>query len=126
MPWHYQVLPGWLAEVFGRLVLLGSVALLLATVYKVLYPDIYGLWTKVLAPRQRRAVLDRVEKLHAEGSPVPRALSRQVESWNQEMAQDQRDRDRIVALSAAIARSTSDDTPEGKPPGVPKGSPSQT
>lgn len=102
-PWHYQVLPGWLAEVFGRLVLLSSVAFLLATIYKVLYPDIYGLWTKVLAPRQRRAVLDRVEKLQAEGGQVPTALARQVEAWNSEMTQDRLDRERIVTLSASLS-----------------------
>lgn len=103
IPWHYQALPGWLAEVFGQLVLLGSVAILLATIYKVAYPDFYGLWTKVLAPSQRRAVLDRVENLRTAGKPVPPSLVRQVNAWNREVIQERLDRERIASLSAALS-----------------------
>lgn len=55
IPWQYRTLPPALADLFIPLALIGTIFLLAASVYQVLLPEAYSLWTGVLRPgRERR------------------------------------------------------------------------
>lgn len=54
MPWQYHALPPALADLFIPLALAGTIFLIAASVYSLLLPEFYSLWTGVLRPRRER------------------------------------------------------------------------
>ena len=61
IPWQYRQLPPTLADLFIPLALAGTIFLIAASIYQVLLPEFYSLWTGVLRPRRER----RREHRHA-------------------------------------------------------------
>lgn len=100
MPWQFRLLPGWLAEALGKILVLGFLALFFDLVYEVLYIH-SALWTKFIEPRQRRKVLDTIDQLEQNSQAVPAAVQEKVESLSEKITQDQRDKERIKQLAEA-------------------------
>lgn len=106
-PWQFKLLPGWLAEALGKILVLGFLALFFDLLYKVLY--VHGaLWTKFIEPRQRRKLLTTVDQLQNAGQTVPATLQHKIENLAEKVTQDQRDKERITQLAKAFqtARAT--------------------
>lgn len=100
-PWQFKLLPGWLAEALGKILVLGFLALFFDLVYKVLY--VHGaLWTKFIEPRQRRKLLATIDQLETTGQAVPLALQHKIENLAEKVSQDQRDKERITQLAKAF------------------------
>lgn len=111
-PWQFRILPGQIAEVFYLLALIGSVTFVLMAIYKFLLPDVHGTWSKILSPRQTRALLTELERSQAEGRPLRPSQQRQLTRLI-----NQRNRDK--ALQALlddyvrnVSQATSDDHAE--------------
>jgi len=98
LPWQYTVMPAPVAEIFGQLVALGSLSLLLITLYKFVFPDLHGMWDKILGPRERDRLVTRLEQAQAKGNPI---TSRQRKRLQRYISRHNRDRkvwDRIERL----------------------------
>jgi uncharacterized protein len=116
-PWQYRTLPHIIAEVLVPLLILGSIAIVLNSFYKLLLPDIHGLWAKVLSPRQRRAALDAMEKRRAEGKPLTKRQRMRLERVLLQFEADKVDRARAEALKTQIvAESDVQLSSAGSPP----------
>jgi TRAP-type uncharacterized transport system substrate-binding protein len=71
VPWQFENLPPVLADSFFALVLFGTVLLLVASIYSLLLPEFYGLWTGVLRPRSEEKFIASMERAVAEGRDIP-------------------------------------------------------
>jgi len=65
VPWQYQTLPPVLADLFIPLAVAGTIFLVLASLYQVLLPEAYSLWTGVLRPSRQRRREVRAERRSA-------------------------------------------------------------
>jgi hypothetical protein len=72
IPWQYRTLPPALADLFIPLALIGTIFLLAASVYQVLLPEAYSLWTGVLRPGRERRRERRQEKRAARAAHTHR------------------------------------------------------
>lgn len=100
-PWQFRLLPGPMAEVFYLLLLLGSVTLILMSIYKFLLPDVHGTWSKILSPRQTEALLNEVERAQREGRPLRRSHQRRLDRLIRQRDRDHALRARLDAVSRA-------------------------
>lgn len=62
IPWQFRELPPALADLFIPLALIGTIFLLAASVYQVILPEAYSLWTDVLRPGRVRRRERREDK----------------------------------------------------------------
>ena len=77
IPWQYEALPGFIAEQWTALLVLGSILLLIATIYSVFFPDVYGLWTGILRPKFDRMDRDTLQAALQSGKELsPRQRAR--------------------------------------------------
>lgn len=70
IPWQYEHLLPVLADSFVSLLILGTLILLAASVWSIMLPEAYSLWTGVLRPRAEDRFLSRMEARRAEGLPL--------------------------------------------------------
>lgn len=63
VPWQYSTLPAFIADQWTALLVIGSILLLIASIYSVFLPEVYGLWTGILRPR-----LDRKDRMLLEAA----------------------------------------------------------
>jgi len=98
VPWQFENLPPVLADSFLGLVVLGTLLLLVASVYSIFLPDIYGLWTGVLRPRSEEKYLAAMEKSLAEG----RELSPRDQSRLEKILSQHEERDRMQARAERL------------------------
>lgn len=60
-----------------ELLVIGSVLLLVASIYSVFFPEVYGLWTGILRPELDRKDRELLETAHASGKELtPRQRAR--------------------------------------------------
>lgn len=81
IPWQYSALPTFIADQWTALLVIGSILLLVASIYSVFFPEVYGLWTGILRPkldRKDRAVLESALASGKELSPRQRARLMQL------------------------------------------------
>lgn len=81
VPWQYEALPGFIADQWTALLVFGSLLLLVASVYSVFFPEVYGLWTGILRPkldRKDRAILEAALARGRELTPRQRARLRDL------------------------------------------------
>lgn len=77
VPWQYEALPGFIAEQWTALLVLGSILLLVATIYSVFFPDVYGVWTGILRPKFDRTDRDMLQAALQSGKELsPRQRAR--------------------------------------------------
>ncbi len=77
VPWQYSALPGFIADQWTALLVIGSVLLLVASIYSVFFPEVYGLWTGILRPKLDRKDRELLETALASGKePTPRQRAR--------------------------------------------------
>ncbi len=77
VPWQYSALPGFIADQWTALLVIGSVLLLVASIYSVFFPEVYGLWTGILRPTLDRKDREPLETALASGKePTPRQRAR--------------------------------------------------
>lgn len=77
VPWQYEALPGFIAEQWTALLVLGSILLLVATIYSVFFPDVYGVWTGILRPKFDRMDRDMLQAALQSGKELsPRQRAR--------------------------------------------------
>ena len=67
VPWHFATLPPILADYFFGLVFLGTLILVVASIWSILLPEVYSLWTRIIRPRAEERYLAAMEKSLAEG-----------------------------------------------------------
>ena len=67
IPWQYTHLPPVLADSFVNLVVLGTALLIIATVYGLFLPEVYGLWQSVIKPRSAERYINEMEAALASG-----------------------------------------------------------
>ena len=70
VPWHFATLPPILADYFFGLVFLGTLILVVASIWSILLPEVYSLWTRIIRPRAEERYLAAMEKSLAEGSEL--------------------------------------------------------
>lgn len=70
VPWQYQNLPPLIADSFVSLLVLGTLLLVLASVYSVFLPEAYSLWANVIRPRTEERYLTAMETTIADGRPL--------------------------------------------------------
>jgi hypothetical protein len=96
MPWQFRSLPHLIAEVLIPLVVVGTIALFLNTLYKFFLPEMHGLFQKILTPQQHRKLLESAERRRARGQPLTprqeRRLRRIVEQSVDQRSDDERAR----------------------------------
>jgi hypothetical protein len=96
MPWQFRSLPHVLAEILIPLVVVGTIALFLNTLYKFFLPEMHSLFQKILTPQQRRKLLESAERRRARGEPLTtrqeRRLRRIVEQSVDQRSDDERAR----------------------------------
>ncbi len=96
MPWQFRSLPHVIAEVLIPLVVVGTIALFLNTLYKFFLPEMHSLFQKILTPQQRRKLLESAERRRARGEPLTprqeRRLRRIVEQSVDQRSDDERAR----------------------------------
>lgn len=98
MPWQFRSLPHIIAEILIPLVVVGTVALFLNTLYKFFLPEMHSLFLKILGPQQRRKVLDSAEKRRAQGKPLTARQQRRLLQILAQSANQQSDDERARAL----------------------------
>ena len=77
VPWQYSALPGFIADQWTALLVIGSVLLLVASIYSVFFPEVYGLWTGILRPKLDRKDRELLETALASGKELtPRQRAR--------------------------------------------------
>ncbi|CAB4921073.1 MAG: hypothetical protein F2836_01125 [Actinobacteria bacterium] len=77
VPWQYSALPGFIADQWTALLVIGSVLLLVASIYSVFFPEVYGLWTGILRPKLDRKDRELLESALASGKELtPRQRTR--------------------------------------------------
>jgi hypothetical protein len=91
LPWQYTVMPAPIAEIFGPLIALGSLSLLLITLYKFVFPDLHGTLDKILGPRERQLFIRRLEHAQQQGNPITKRQRKRLQRYI-----DRHDRDRTV------------------------------
>ena len=70
IPWQYQNLPPLLADSFVSLLVLGTLLLILGSIYQVFLPEVYSLWSNVIRPRSEEKYLTAMEAVIAEGGAM--------------------------------------------------------
>jgi len=98
LPWQYTVLPAPIAEIFGPLVALGSLLLLLITLYKFVFPDLHGTWDKILGPRERQRFILRLEQARVQGQPITKRQRKRLQRYIDRHNRDRKVWDRIESL----------------------------
>lgn len=77
IPWQYRSLPPLVADSFVSLLVLGTLLLVLASVYSVFLPEAYSLWANVIRPRTEERYLAAIEATIAGGGrPSPKEVER--------------------------------------------------
>lgn len=114
MPWQFRTLPHVLAEILIPLVVVGTVALFLNTLYKFFLPEMHSLFSKILGPQQRRKVLESAEKRRARGLPLTRRQERRLRQILAQSADQISDDDRARVLLFSLDEG-SGDVPAGEP-----------
>jgi hypothetical protein len=105
LPWQFTVLPDPIAEIFGPLVALGSLALLLITLYKFMLPDLHGTWDKILGPRERERFLLTLEHELACGKPITARQRQRLQRYVDRHHRDRKVWDRVERLQAEYLKS---------------------
>lgn len=94
LPWQYDVMPTFLADVIVPIILFLSLLLLLTQVIAVFLPDTLSLWSDHLEPRRREKALASLEQALADGRELSvkqrRALARILAEQDQERTSRQR------------------------------------
>jgi len=98
IPWQFTVLPDPIAEIFGPLVALGSIALLLITLYKFMLPDLHGTWDKILGPRERERFLVTLEHDLSRGRPITSRQRKRLQRYVDRHHRDRKVWDRVERL----------------------------
>lgn len=62
IPWQYEHLPPVVADSFFSLLFLGSSLLIVASLWSLLLPEAYTLWSGVIQPRAHSRFLRKIEK----------------------------------------------------------------
>lgn len=100
MPWQFRSLPHVLAEILIPLVVVGTVALFLNTLYKFFLPEMHSLFLKILGPQQRRKILESAEKRRARGLPLTKRQERRLRQILEQSENQRSDDDRARVLLA--------------------------
>lgn len=100
LPWQYTAMPAPIAEIFGPLIALGSLALLCITLYKFMLPDLHGTWDKILGPRERERFITRLEQAQAQGNPITRRQRKRLQRYIDRHSRDRKVWDRVERLQA--------------------------
>ena len=116
IPWQFTVLPDPIAEIFGPLVALGSLALLLITLYKFVLPDLHGTWDKILGPRERAKFLETLEHDMARGTPITPRQRKRLQRYVDRHHRDRKVWDRVERLQAQRLQSDSSSPARGQGP----------
>lgn len=98
VPWQFENLPPVLADSFLGLLVLGTLLLIIASIYSIFLPDVYGLWTGILRPRSEEKYLAAMEKSLAEG----RELSPRDQSRLEKILGQHEERDRMQARAERL------------------------
>ena len=72
VPWQYESLPGFIADQWTALLVMGSILLLVASIYSVFFPEVYGLWTGILRPKLDKKDRDTLQAALADGKELTR------------------------------------------------------
>ena len=67
IPWQYTHLPPVLADSFVNLIVLGTVILVIASIYGLFLPEVYGLWNSIIKPRSEERYINAMEAALASG-----------------------------------------------------------
>lgn len=100
LPWQYTVLPAPIAEIFGPLIALGSLALLCITLYKFMLPDLHGTWDKILGPRERERFITRLEQAQGQGNPITKRQRKRLQRYIDRHNRDRKGWDRVERLQS--------------------------
>lgn len=77
VPWHFATLPPLLADYFFALVFLGTLILVVASIWGILLPDVHSLWNRVVRARSEDRYISAMEQSLDEGRELsPRDRSR--------------------------------------------------
>jgi hypothetical protein len=100
-PWQFHALPHVIAEALVPLLLVGSLALIFGSIYKLFFPDFLKLWVEFLSPRQRSALIDKLEAQTSQGKPLSPRQVKKVERLIAQLEAKERDKARAMALKAS-------------------------
>lgn len=117
LPREFTVLPAPVAEIFDPLIALGSLALLLMTLYKFMLPDLHGTWDKILGPRERERFLSRLETDLTEGKAITSSQRKRLQRYIDRHNRDRKVWDRVERLQAdypAVGHAPKARTPDGQ------------
>ena len=90
VPWHFATLPPLLADYFFGLVFLGTLILVVASVWSILLPDVHSLWNRVLRARSEDRYISAMEQSLEEGHELSaRDRSRLAKILRRHELQDQ-------------------------------------
>jgi TRAP-type uncharacterized transport system substrate-binding protein len=90
VPWHFATLPPLLADYFFGLVFLGTLILVVASIWSILLPEVYSLRTRVFRPRSEARFISAMEESLEEGRELsPRDRSRLAKILDRYEMEDQ-------------------------------------
>ena len=112
-PWQYSTLPIPVADLLLPIILSLSVFLFIASLYSVIFPDSFSLWTGILQPRRDERALSKLETALAEGHELTvkqrRLLSRVLAEQDRERTQRQRAEAMRSLLDQRVTENASDE-----------------
>lgn len=100
-PWQFHALPHVIAEALVPLLLVGSLALIIGSIYKLFFPDFLKLWAESLSPLQSSAMIDKLEAQTSRGEPLSPRQLKKVERLIAQLEAPERDKARAMALRAS-------------------------
>ena len=115
IPWEYEHLPPIIADSFTRLLILGTLLLLCASVYSLFLPEAYSLWSGLIKPRTEERYLRSIEAAIADGRPLTVRERQRLSDILKEQDAGQALRQRVETLRPELSEPIEDETPDQGP-----------
>lgn len=102
IPWQYQHLPPILADSFVSLLILASIILIAGSVWSIVLPEAYTLWTGIIRPKSEERYLGAMERRILEGRELSAADKTRLAAILRKHAAEHALRERAQSLSARL------------------------
>lgn len=77
-PWQFEFFPSQFAEILLESLFFLGVLLLLMSLWKFFFPDLYKTWDSIIAPSRQANVVDKIERRLAQGKPISRRMQNEL------------------------------------------------
>lgn len=105
-PWQFGFFPSPVAELLLESAFVLGLLLVLISVWKFFFPDLYRTWDTILRPSRQAGLVSRINRRLAEGRPISSRLRRDLERLVAGMDHQQRDEAEVRRIHAEIRRAS--------------------